>query len=128
MRYENKERRACREMVEIDCITGPRHRDFIYCIPTSPRYIFALLDMLNLYLQYIECLVVLTFLKILHIEKMLCMAKANQAVVSDSWVILFLISLIQCDRMGLAGPVKQQMFCSNVTPRLPKIPSGSACV
>lgn len=53
---------------------------------------------------------------------------SNQASVSYSWVTLFPISLIHRDRMGLAGPVKQQMFCSNVTPGLPKIPSGSACV
>lgn len=48
------------------------------------------------------------------------MVKANQALVSDSWATLFPISLIHCDRMGLAGPVKQQMFCSNVTPAMPK--------
>lgn len=37
VRYENKETegRGCREMVEIDCSTGPRHNDFIYYIPTS---------------------------------------------------------------------------------------------
>lgn len=30
------ERRACGEMVEIDCSTGLQHKDFIYCVPTSP--------------------------------------------------------------------------------------------
>lgn len=57
-----------------------------------------------------------------------CVLKANTATVSDSWVTLFPISLIRSDRMGLARPVKQQMFCSNVTSGLPEIPSGGACV
>ena len=53
---------------------------------------------------------------------------ANKAVVSDSWVRLFPVSLIPCDRMSLARPVKQQMFFSNLTTGLAKIPSGTPCV
>lgn len=57
-----------------------------------------------------------------------CLAKANTAKVSDLRVTTFTFCLIRCDRMGLARPVQQQMFCSNVTPGLPNTPSGSACV
>lgn len=41
--------RECREMVEIDCSSGPRHRDFIYRIPTSlpSTSIFRMLDMIE---------------------------------------------------------------------------------
>lgn len=51
------------------------------------------------------------------------MAKPNKAMVSNLGLMLFPVSLISCDRMGLARPVEQQMFCSNVTTGLPnKIP------
>lgn len=38
------QRRECREMVEIDCSSGPHHRDFVYRVLTFPTFLPVFLE------------------------------------------------------------------------------------
>lgn len=122
------ERRGCWEMRLIAALGHVTEALFIVSQP--PRYspgIFRMLVVMEIG-KNVKCTV--WACRILNSNRVYsaCVLKANTAMVSDSWVTLFPISLIRSDRMGLARPVKQQMFCSNVTSGLPEIPSGGACV
>lgn len=92
---------------------------FSFCSATFTKLCYCTIDSAVLDCDCFQCLY----------KKMsiLCVQVWQKPVVSNSWVMLFPVSLIRCDRMGLAGPVKQ-MFCSNVTTGLPEIPTGSAWV